>query len=150
MFTALKRPQVPVLATMLILGVGAAWLGVRSSDAHAQSAAPTERAGWPAPGVVGCDNWAAWEDHQPFQRPRLIVTADCILPTPGHRVELRPHNPQGINPRILLLDLVMHAPKGPAPDVLTPFRLRYEQPAGRYDSVTILPDGVTIDVQRTW
>ena len=98
-----------------------------------------------------CRDWAAWENREPLERPRLIVTARCLLPTPAHRVGLRPSNPQGINPRILLLDLVVQAPKFPAPQVVTPFLLRYEQPADtHYDSVTIMPDGPTIKVGTAW
>ena len=154
MYATLKRPHVLVLAIALALG---SWLALRSPNAQALPAAASEHlaplgpGGWPIPANVECRDWAAWENRQPLERPRLIVTARCLLPTPAHRVELRPSNPQGINPRILLLDLVVHAPKFPAPQILTPFLLRYEQPADtHYDSVTIMPDGPTIKVETAW
>ena len=143
MYATLKRSQVLVLAIALAIG---SWLALRSPDAQALPAS-----GWPSPANVECRDWAARENRQPFEKPRLIVTARCLLPTPAHKVELRPSNPQGINPRILLLDLIVHAPKFPAPQVLTPFLLRYEQPATtHYDSVSIMPDGPTIKVETTW
>ena len=105
MYATFKRSQVLVLALALAVG---AWLALRASDAQALPAG-----GWPSPANVECRDWAARENRQPFEKPRLIVTARCLLPTPAHKVELRPSNPQGINPRILLLDLVVHAPKFP-------------------------------------
>jgi hypothetical protein len=157
MDTEPKRRQVTVLAMAATLAASGAWLAIRSSDAQAHPVAAGERSQmdrrqvWPSPRDVQCGEWAAWENHQPPERARLIVTAECILPTPGHTLELRPHIPQGFNPRILLLDLVVHAPKGPTLQVLTPVQLRYEQPAdGRYDSVAILPDGLTVDVEAAW
>ena len=154
MYATLKRSQVLELALALAIG---SWLALKTSDAQALPAAAGEHVerlapgGWPSPANVECRDWAARENRQPFEKPRLIVTARCLLPTPAHKVELRPSNPQGINPRILLLDLIVHAPKFPAPQVLTPFLLRYEQPATtHYDSVSIMPDGPTIKVETTW
>ena len=150
MYAALKRPQVLVLAIALAVG---SWVALRSPDAQALPAPAGELGpgGWPSPANVDCRDWAATEDRQPRGRPRLIVAARCRRPTPAPTVELRPSNPQGINPRILLLDLVVHAPKFPAPQIVTPFLLRYEQPADiHYDSVTIMPDGPTIKVETVW
>jgi hypothetical protein len=105
----------------------------------------------PAPGVR-CTDWAAAESAQPFERARLIVTAECVVPTASHKLELRPSSPQGINPRILLLDLVVHPPKEPTLPVLTRVHLRYEQKTspGFINAVTIMPDGPTLPVKGVW
>jgi len=93
------------------------------------------------PGIT-CADWAARENRR---RTRVIVTATCTAPSTGYRITLAPHEPQGINPRVLLLDLHADPPDGPAAQVLTPVALRYRA-EGQYDRLTILPDGPTLDV----
>ena len=49
----------------------------------------------------------------------LSVTGDVTEPTTGWTVKLERAQPQGINPRILLLKLVEQAPTGIAGDAFT-------------------------------
>jgi hypothetical protein len=68
--------------------------------------------------------------------------------TPGYKVELSRHEPQGVNPADLLLDLEVTEPSGAVPDVLTDVPVRYEEPTDiGFGTVTILPDGPTIPVR---
>lgn len=86
-----------------------------------------------------CTDWQAWHDRMPGVEPTLHVTGECTCPTPGYAVELRVHEPQGINPGDLLLDLVVTPPTDPVPDVLSPCPVTFElQTTAKYDTVTII------------
>jgi hypothetical protein len=99
------------------------------------------------PEVGACRDWAAVHDTQPSGPSTLIVTGTCTMPTSGHTITLRRHTPQGINPRNLLLDKVVTAPDAIVQQALTDVDVRYEQPMDvAYDTVTILPDGPTVEV----
>jgi hypothetical protein len=95
-----------------------------------------------------CRDWSAWHDHQPPGPPTLHVRGECEFPTAGFSVELRRHEPQGINPKDLLLDLIVNKPSGLVSQVITVEEVRYDEVTDfEYDTVTILPDGPSIDVQ---
>jgi hypothetical protein len=80
----------------------------------------------------------------------LYVTGKCEFPTAGYSVELRPADPQGINPKIYILEKIVHEPSGPAADVLTVVEVRYEEQTDtEYDQVQIRPDDVLIDIEHT-
>ena len=97
-----------------------------------------------------CRDWYASHDHMPGKPKTLYVTGKCTFPTEGFGVELKPAVPQGINPKIYLLEKIVHKPKDLVPDVKTTVEVRYEEQTDtEYDQVTILPDGVTIDVEHT-
>jgi hypothetical protein len=97
-----------------------------------------------------CRDWEAWHDRMPGAQATLHVTGRCEFPTSGYSVRLERHEPQGINPRDLLLDLVITEPTGPVTQVVTEEEVRYdEQTDLDYDSVTILPDGPTVNVTTT-
>jgi hypothetical protein len=96
-----------------------------------------------------CRDWAAIHHLEPPGPGRLRVTGRCTVPTPGHRVELRRKEPQGTNPADLLLEKSVHEPRGPVARVLTEIDVEYaEETDARMDTVTIVPDGVSIPVQR--
>jgi hypothetical protein len=102
----------------------------------------------PPPKVNTCGNWAAWHDFMPGKPPTLYVVGQCTFPIPAFTVLLRHHVPQGVNPAILILDKVVMPPTEPQPEVVTTGEARFEeQTSARYSQVTILPDGVTLDVQ---
>ena len=100
------------------------------------------------PGPEGrCGDWAAWIDRQPAGPATLHVTGQCEFASGGFTVELARHEPQGINPRDLLLDRIVHPPTGPA---TTTVQARYDEETEQgFDTVTILPDGPSIQVQDT-
>jgi hypothetical protein len=80
----------------------------------------------------------------------LRVEGVCTFGSTGYQVALVRHGPRGDNPRDLLLDLVA-TPPGPgvivAP-VFTAYPVSYEEETeAGFDTVTILPDGPTIEVR---
>lgn len=93
--------------------------------------------------------WSATHDFMPPGPARLRVEGTCTMPTPGYKLTLKEAVPQGINPQILLLRLKTEAPTEIVPQVLTPtpvsFRLETDFD---YKAVTILPLGVTIEIEK--
>jgi hypothetical protein len=97
-----------------------------------------------------CHDWQAWHDRMPGSRPTLHVTGRCEFPTSGYAVRLERGEPQGTNPRDLLLDLVVTPPTGPVTQVVTEVEARYEEETdAEYDTATIRPDGPQIEVKTT-
>ena len=98
----------------------------------------------------GCSDWSASHGSRPPAPFVLEVVGKCKFPTAGYSVELRRHEPQGINPKDLLLDLVVHEPTGPVAQVVTEVEARYEEETDSeyYETVTILPDGPSIPVEK--
>lgn len=95
-----------------------------------------------------CRDWNAIHDHQPPGPSVLRVSGVCRFPTPGYSVELRRHEPQGINPSDLLLDRIVQAPAGPVAEVVTDVEVSYaEETELDYQTVTILPGGPSIKVE---
>lgn len=102
-----------------------------------------------ASATIRCGKWTAYHDFMPPRTPTLRVTGECTTPTPGYRIRLEPAVPQGINPKILLLNKIVTPPTGPRPQVLSKVEVRYsKRTRTEYTSVTILPDGVTIRVKK--
>jgi hypothetical protein len=100
------------------------------------------------PHEIGCRDWTARFLRVASGGGVVLVTGTCTVPTSGHTVELRRHEPQGINPADLLLDLVVSEPSGPAAEVLTDVPVRYEERTDSgFGTVTILPDGPSIAVR---
>jgi len=98
-----------------------------------------------------CHDWTAIHDHQPPGPSVLLVSGSCRFPTAGYSVELRPHEPQGISADDLLLDRIVHAPTGAVAQVVTEVEVSYrEETDFAYKTVTILPDGPSIEVQDVY
>jgi hypothetical protein len=109
------------------------------------------RAGDPAPAggdttevpPWSCDDWFAYHDFMPGSPPALRVGARCTAPTSGYHFALVRAAPQGLNPRDLLLRLVVDEPDL-ANDVVTTYDVQWvEATDTRYDSVSIIPVGPT-------
>lgn len=99
--------------------------------------------------LVGkCSNWKASQDRMPPTVEPVHVTCECELPTPGYRVELKRKEPQGINPRILLLEYIVHEPDDVVPDVITTEQVEYiDDSNNEYDQVHIVNKDVLLDVE---
>src|SRR5437867_7738123 len=94
------------------------------------------------------DDWEAWQNIMPGARHSIMVTGCCELPTTGYHLQLRKSEPQGINPQVLELDLIVHDPTGPVLNVITHERAIYfEYTEMEYGEVHINPDGAVIKVQ---
>lgn len=103
-----------------------------------------------AAGKVGtCGKWTAIHDFMPPGPARLRVHGVCTFPTPGFKVTLKRHVPQGINPAILILDKTVKRPTGIEPQIITKVDVKFEARTNtHYTGVTILPDGVQIKVKE--
>jgi hypothetical protein len=96
-----------------------------------------------------CQDWNAIHDHMPPGPATLRVSGECRMPTPGYRCELKIHEPQGTNPKDLLLDLVVSEPTGPQPEVVTPCEVRFETDTEtEYETVSIIDVELGIPVQE--
>ena len=102
--------------------------------------------------TVKCGNWRAIINRMPGPLPpALNVTGQCRVPTTGWTITLKPANPQGTNPRVLLLRKTVTPPAGPVIQIPQTVEVRYRQPATiNYTHVTILPDNVTVAVQTAF
>lgn len=102
---------------------------------------------WMAGSLGGtCGQWSASLTTFGIVAPWLTVRGVCTFPTAGYSVELRPHRPQSGDPCVLLLDRVVTPPSGIAAQVITDVEVTYAERAFA-ERVTILPDGVTVEVE---
>lgn len=93
--------------------------------------------------------WTAIHDFMPPGPARLNVRGACTMPTPGFKVTLQRHEPQGINPFILLLDKIVAPPTGTEPRHPVEVVVEYhEKTDTHYTNVEILPDFTNIRVQE--
>jgi hypothetical protein len=90
-------------------------------------------------------NWKAWEDRQPGPEKiiKLIVTGEVEVSRTNDTPELKVAAPQGINPKILLLNLSINSPGAPGGEQMTWKEVRFEKAvsAGEYTNVSILWEG---------
>ena len=93
-------------------------------------------------GELGCRDLRAGSFRHAQGGLGLRVSASCTVRTGGQRVELRRHEPPGIDPRDLLLDLVVVPADGRSTDALTDVPVLFADRVETLpDTVTILPDG---------
>lgn len=97
-----------------------------------------------------CFEWEAWQDLMPGAGGTLHVRGTCRFPTAGYTAALRRQEPQGINPRDLLVVLEVTPPEGPAAQVATDLPVEYSEPVEprQFDQVTILPNGPSLPVRE--
>ena len=95
-----------------------------------------------------CSNWKASQDRMPPTVAPVRVTGECEFPTQGYRVELKRKEPQGINPRILMLERIIHEPDGAVADVVTIEQVEYVDDGNtEYDQVHIVNEDVLLNVE---
>jgi hypothetical protein len=87
-------------------------------------------------------NWKAWQDLQPIGKPKLVVIGQVETSNSNQTPHLNEHVPQGINPKILLLDLTISS-SGMGSTVMGWRDVRFEKEIvkDQYSSVEILWDG---------
>ena len=94
------------------------------------------------------DDWEAWRNVMPGARRSVMVTGTCRFRTGGYSLTLRRSEPQGINPRVLELDLIVHEPQGGVPEVISDERATFfEYTDTEYEQAHIRPDGPVLDVK---
>lgn len=72
-------------------------------------------------------DWYAWINLMPPLPNDFHVIGEVLVPNPGVKAVLTPKVPQGINPTILLLDLILIQQPGPWPQVMTLAEARYDK-----------------------
>ncbi len=78
----------------------------------------------------------------------LIVSGVCRFPDDRYKVILRRREPQGINPKDLLLELIV-TEEPDWEEMESTLEVRYEEQTDfEYETVTILPDGAVIPVKE--
>ena len=96
-----------------------------------------------------CGNWKAWHSRMPRQPAILRVQGQCEFPAAGYKAELRRAFRQGVDPAILILDLVIIKPSGVASGGPTRQEIRYEEKTHQhYQQVQIRPDDVVVQVEE--
>ncbi len=98
--------------------------------------------------TVRCHDWTVEKVRAVGGGPHLLVSAVCAI-RGGERLQLRRHDPQGINPAELLLELVVHRSPFPDGPASREERIIDVEPDAGYARVTILPDGPTLPVNRS-
>lgn len=89
------------------------------------------------------EGWHAWLDKMPPPPDALHVRGSVTVPNPGVDVALYKRVPQGVNPTILLLNLVLVQRPGIWPQVITAKPVAYDE-VGRslnYNTVEIGSEG---------
>jgi len=98
-------------------------------------------------GAPPTSNWHAWHDWMPGKPPTLHVVGVVRCPSAGYTVTLKPAAPQGINPAIYILELVVTPPTQTAAQVVTDVPVHYsEQTSVRYTEVFIVPENIRVPV----
>jgi hypothetical protein len=95
----------------------------------------------PVPGPVPSDtsrqqqgDWKAWVNSMPgTSKPKLIVTGSFLAGPEKVKYALEPANPQGINPKILILQVIPDPTTGTHKQ-----EMRFEQELGSKDQYTSL------------
>ena len=96
--------------------------------------------------------WTAWHDSQPVAKPTLHVEGWCAI-HPGGSAKLEPAVPQGINPTIYILNLVITnpvpPPGSPSTGALIETPVKYvEQTNVHYSHVQIMPGNIMVKVRE--
>jgi hypothetical protein len=110
---------------------------------------PAPYGGPPASCMADPAKFKAWKNMMPIQHSvKLFVIGEVACPTPKWTVKLMEAKPQGINPDILILQIVARKPPGVLPPVVTPVPVRFEKAkGGKYQQVTIRGGGPDFTIQ---
>ncbi|MGP6158443.1 MAG: hypothetical protein ACLPYS_13220 [Vulcanimicrobiaceae bacterium] len=100
----------------------------------------------------GCESrhgsWTAVFESGPTRKPRLKVTGTCACPTGDFEVALRKADSQGMNHRVLVLQLTAKPPSGMAHEAMTEVKVTFElDDAPMYTDVRIVPFDISIPVE---
>lgn len=98
---------------------------------------------------IRSQDWYAWINRMPPPPDDFHVTGEVLVANPGIEPLLVPKQPQGINPGILLMDLLLCQRPGVWPQLLTWKPVRYDKtrPGVAYEQVQVFcGDQVVADV----
>lgn len=90
--------------------------------------------------------WYAWNNMQPPEPNDFHIRGEVEVPNPGVRAVLTRSNPQGINARVLLLDLTLVQRPGYWPRTIVWTVAEYDEVIGAegYTQADILSEGTVI------
>lgn len=97
-------------------------------------------------------DWSAWVNKMPPGPASFHVDGTLHMPHPGFEATLMPTRPQGINPKVLMMDLRVEQLDGMWAQVLTDIPVKYvEDPyEGDYEQVHIFyPNGDSVFLELT-
>ena len=101
--------------------------------------------------VVSCKDrdtrdWYAWNDRMPPKPDVFHFVGEVQVPNPGVFAMLCPKVPQGFNPKILLMDLILVQQPGIWPQVITWVVAKYDKVIvnTEYDAVEIFCEDTQI------
>lgn len=96
--------------------------------------------------VTETKDWFSWINMMPPPPDDFHVIGDVLVPNPGVKAFLTPKVPQGTNPTILLLNLVLVQQSGVWPQVKTWVEARYDKVVfqSAYEIVQIFSGDETI------
>jgi len=86
---------------------------------------------------VATRDWYAWNDTMPPKPNEFHVVGEVQVSNPGVDVLLTPRIPQGFNPRILLMDLILLQRPGIWPQLVVWKQARYDKLNADYSEVQI-------------
>ena len=131
---------IPLFNDIVCVRLGELEFGLDLCDLGDCTAAPTTKMAC----VISCAGfesrgWYAWNNKMPPPPDDLHIVGEVDVPNPGVDIELVPKAPQGINPAILLIDLIATQRAGIWPQVITPKQVRYDRVlvGSEYESVTV-------------
>lgn len=87
---------------------------------------------------IATRDWYAWNNLMPPKPDDFHVVGEIQVPNPGVEVFLIPKSPQGINPKILLLDLVLVQQAGLWPQLVMWKQVRYDKVNTSYERAQVL------------
>jgi hypothetical protein len=101
--------------------------------------------------IHGCESkhgsWVAVLDTKPRQEPRLKVTGICTCPTGGFELSLRKAAHQGLNSRVLVLEVTAKPPPVAIDQKMTDHAVHFVlQNSPMYTDVRIVPFDVSVPV----
>lgn len=110
---------------------------------------------FPGPGKdptvpIDTSEWYAWISRMPPGPASFHVSGTVTMPTPGYDVRLVEAAPQGINPKDLILDLVIKKLPGIWPQHVASIPVRFDQTPLKvdYDSVLVrISSGTSIPIK---
>lgn len=87
-------------------------------------------------------NWHAWIDRVAEKEPRLNISGEVDLPTPGYKVEWQPGILDRRNPPAQRISISFIPPEGIVAQVITPTEVSFTMPSPilKYRSVAIYCD----------
>lgn len=138
---ALIVHTLPLFNGILCNRLGELYFRLDECDLVAVNASGSGEYAYFEPQAAVAVDWYAWNDLSPPQPDDFFVTGEVEVANPGVEVLLVPKLPQGINPRILLMELIFIQRPGIWPTLLVRKPVRYHKANATYDSVEVYVGG---------